>query len=254
MDGIKRRFVLAMLLGMLGVSAHAKTSDTPVFGVWSAQRGGQAGVFALERLPCPRGEKGACNSPLLSALSARGRGAVDPFQRSTARSQAKRHHVVFKNTKRVKTTARSDVSTRRDMRAFARSGSVLVLNDTANQLFDIDFDAPGETAPAQLDVLAALVSDVSPVPLPDTPLLDTAAGGLGDSAYVALYDFDDEMGGAGESGVQEISSLVSARSLLAANVAVPEPGTLVLVGVGLLALRLRWRRGQSHTLVGPDCA
>jgi hypothetical protein len=253
MDGIKRRFALAMLSGALSLSAHAKTSDTPAFGVWLAQRGGQSGAFAQERLPCPRGDKGACDSPLLSALSARGRGAVDPFKRSAQSSESKRRHVVFKNTKRVKTTAQSDLGTRHDMRAFAHSGSVLVLNDTANQLFDFDFDAPGESAPAQLEVLAALVSEVSPVPMPDAPLLDTAAGGLGDSAYVALYDFDDELGGAGESAVQEISSLVSARSLLAANVAVPEPGTLALVGAGLLALCLRWRRGQSDAVSEPNC-
>jgi hypothetical protein len=130
------------------------------------------------------------------------------------------------------------------MSAFGGSSLFMVVNDTGKNLLGINLDEPGVTLPDQVETLSDFVATVDQKTPPTDTLLADAAGGVGNSAFVSLYDFEDE-GGSGEAqgGAQEISSLLGTQSLLASAAAIPEPGSLLLIGAALLALRIS-RRGR----------
>jgi len=241
MEGRKLILTLILAGSTAFAPAYARTSDAPAFGVWLAQWARNTRLITHERLPCLRADKGACNgafsSPVAGSGAASRKGAVDPFAKNTA---SKRHKVVLKNAKRVHARAGQAAGGLQNLSAFAKSGRFLVLNDRGNNLLGIDLDEPAEVTPAEVKTLTGFVAEVEAPIASDDTLLGDAAGGVGNSAYVSLYDFEDEVS-AGETqrGFQEITSLLGAQSLLASAAAVPEPGSLLLIGTGLLALRLR---------------
>ena len=239
----KLLFALLIAASALSTPVYAKTSDSPVFNIWAAQWASLAGHARAERLPCLRSDQHACTRALSSAVTGapnvRHTGAVDPFVRPSHTVRTSMRHVVYKNAARIKPTARRLPFGRSNGGAFARSRPTMLLSDNGRRMLDVNLDQFGVVQPPAVETLADYVTAVEPnPPLSTTPLTD-ASGSLGDSAYVSLYDFDD--GGAPSSGethrgLQEITSLLDAKSTLAAATSVPEPGTALLIGVGLMAL------------------
>ena len=113
----------------------------------------------------------------------------------------------------------------------------------SNRLLTVAPGADHESAGVTVRSLGTYLKDMQLRTDEPTPVVTDVAAGVGNNAYGALYDFEDE-GGVGENqrGFQEISSLVGAQALLLTSAAVPEPGTLLLIGAGLLALRLATQR------------
>ena len=255
----KLLFALLIAASPLLTPVYAKTSDSPVFNIWAAQWASLAGQKRAERLPCVRSDQHACTHALSSAVTgapnARHTGAVDPFARPSHTVRTTMRHVVYKNSARIKSTARQLPFARSNAGAFARSLPTMLLSDSGRRMLDVNLDQFNEVQPPAVETLADYVTAVEPNPLLNTTPLTDASGGLGDSAYVSLYDFDD--GGAPSSGethrgLQEITSLLDAKSTLAAATSVPEPGTGLLIGVGLMALlgRRRLERVGPNTGLG----
>lgn len=242
----KLLFALLIAASPLLTPVYAKTSDLPVFNIWAAQWASLAGQTRAERLPCLRSDQHACARALSSAVTgapnARHTGAVDPFTRPSHTVRTTMRHVVYKNSARIRPTARQQPFGRSD--AFARSLPTMLLSDNGRRRLDVNLDPSGVVQPTAVETLADYVTAVEPNPSLNTnPLTDTS-GGLGDSAYVSLYDFDDSgapSSGETHRGLQEITSLLDAKSTLAAATSVPEPGTGLLIGVGLMALLGRGR-------------
>lgn len=250
MDGLKLILALLVVGSTVLAPAYAKTNDTPYFAIWLSQWANNARQTSYERLPCLRADKNACGSPISSSVvgtrAAKGKvkskGTVDPFTRAKHATRTARRQVVLKNAKRRSASANQLSSAAQLMNPFARSGRFLILNDNIANPLGINLDEPEQTLPKQVETLSDFVKEVEMVAPPADNLLADAAGGTGDSAYGALYDFDDEAGAdTAQRGFQEIPSLLGAQSLLASAAAVPEPGSLILIGTGLLALRIRHR-------------
>lgn len=237
------RLAMALLIAssQLLVPVHAKISDAPNFNIWGSHWGPLAGRPQAERVPCLRADKHACSrafsSPVTGARSTNKRSA-EPQARPTQSIRTSKQRVVYKNAKRIRAMAG---------RSFAQThgfiaGNVLptlLLSETSGRLLDVSLEQPDQAQTATVEALADYVSTVKADPPSNSTLLNDATGGLGNNAYVALYDFDNETslgGGETTGGFQEISSLLDAGSLRAAA-SVPEPGTAVLLGAGLLILR-----------------
>ncbi len=115
-------------------------------------------------------------------------------------------------------------------------------------------NAPSDqTPPLDVPALETFLSDVTPPENNEAPVVTDVAAGVGNNAYGALYDFEDD-GSVDENqrGFQEISSLLAPPTLLAAATQVSEPGTMLLLGGALLALRLspQRRSGRGALLPG----
>lgn len=242
----KLLFALLIAASQLFTPVYAKISDLPVFSIWLSQWSPLGGQTRAERLPCLRAAKDACShgfSPSVNgAANALRAGSVDPFARPSHTVRTTKRHVVYNNTARIKFTARQIPFASSNAGAVARLRPTLLLSDNGRRMLDVNLDQPGMVQPTAVETLADYVVAVDPNPLSNTNLLTDATSGLGDSAYLSLYAFDDgdaASGGETAGGVQEITSLLDARSTLAAATSVPEPGTCLLLGVGLLALRGR---------------
>ncbi len=245
MDGIKLILTLVVVSSTAFMPADAKTSDTPVFDIWLSQWANNAHQITHERLPCLRADKGACSGAFSSSVAgnraAKRTGAVEPFSHPRHASRSARRQVVFKNANRVETTTAPMGGAFQSMGAVARTSRFLILNDTDNKLLGIDLDEPGETLPSEVETLAGFVGEAEQETPTDDKLLASTAAGVGDSAFVSLYAFEDDSGtGETQRGLQEITSLVGAQSVLASAASVTEPGSLLLIATGLLvALRVR---------------
>ena len=239
MNGIKlTRLVLLVVCGMLFSNAHARTSDPHGFGVWLAQWAQHARDLRNERLPCLRGDRSNCNSAFAdgSGGSAR-KGQVDPFKRSLS---TKRYKVKFKQPKRISNQTWRSIATYGGLGSWVSGGQFLILNDNPAKLLGID--AKGRNSDPQVQQLTAYMEDITPPVVTTDPLITTVAAGVGNNAFGALYDFEDEgVVGENQRGFQEISSLAGAQGLITAAADVPEPSTMTLIGAGLLILRLRTR-------------
>ena len=246
MAGLKLILALAVACSSVFAPVYAKTIDPPYFAIWLTQWAKNARHISYERLPCLRADKNACGSPFSSPVAstrgAKAKGKVDPFARPKHATRTARRQVVLKNGKRLSASANQLSSAAQLVNPFARTGRFLILNDNPANPLDINLDEPEQTRPKQVGTLSDFVKEVEVATPADSNLLADAAGGTGDSAYGALYDFEDEAGaGTTQRGFQEIPSLLGAQSLLASAATVPEPGSLILIGTGLLALRMRHR-------------
>lgn len=251
------KYIAALLLvgSQLLAPVFATTNDAPLFNIWFDQWAKFAGLSQVQRLPCLRAGTRTCSGLFASAVAgahdSRRAGAVNPFAKPKHTMRTVKRRVVFKNTARVKSplhkTSASEVSSGR----FSGTASYLVLSDGGRNILGVDLDQPDDAPPTEIDTLANYVAEVdSNLPRPHAPtptsgnnLLTDATGGVGDSAFVSLYDFEDESGnptgnGEAQRGFQEIPSLLNAPTSLAA-IAVPEPGTLLLLGLGLLVWQAR---------------
>ena len=248
MAGLKLILALAVACSSVFAPVYAKTIDPPYFAIWLSQWAKNARQISYERLPCLRADKNACGSAFSSSVAgtraakAKGKGKVDPFARPKHATRTARRQVVLKNGKRLSASANQLSSAAQLVNPFARTGRFLVLSENPANPLGINLDEPEQTLPKQVEALSQFVAEVELPTPPDNTLLADAAGGTGDSAYGALYDFEDEAGaGTTQRGFQEIPSLLGAQSLLASAATVPEPGSLILIGTGLLALRMRHR-------------
>ena len=257
MDGLKLILALLVAGSTVLAPAYAKTNDTPYFAIWLSQWAKNARQTSYERLPCLRADKNACGNPISSSVvgtrAAKGKvkskGTVDPFTRAKHATRSARRQVVLKNAKRLSASANQLSAVAQLMNPFARSGRFLILNDNIANPLDINLDEPEQTLPTQVEMLSDFVKEVEMATLPTNNLLADATGGTGDSAYGALYDFDDEAGAdTTQRGFQEIPSLLGAQSLLASAAAVPEPGSLLLIVTGMLALRIHQRARCAGTV------
>jgi hypothetical protein len=235
-------FALLVVASQLFYPVYAKISDLPAFSLWSAQWAPIAGQTRVERLPCLRGAKHSCgggSSSLKSTRNADRVGSVDPFARSTHTLRTTRRQAVFKKPARVNTkSAYAQFKTRASTRFFP----TMLLSDHSLQTLDIRPAYPDIAQAAEVETLAEYVAAVEPSAPSSTSLAGEVTGGLGDSAYVALYDFDDSSapnGGETTGSFEEITTLLDVNSSRAAATAVPEPKTCLLIGVSLLALRAR---------------
>ena len=82
---------------------------------------------------------------------------------------------------------------------------------------------------------------------PQAPALVAALGGVGDSAYGTLYNFDDENGGDTLRTLPELPTVLAASPVVVAA-AVAEPNALALLALGLVVGWRRTRRGRATAL------
>ncbi|MCC6707720.1 MAG: hypothetical protein IT492_09180 [Gammaproteobacteria bacterium] len=245
MNGTRLFTVLALALFSLSFMspASARTSDAPAFGVWLAQWAQYGRRNATERLPCLGSGKANCNSVFSSSAAARKSVA---HKRSTRKAvKAKRHKVAMKHVKRVKASTRVAP---KDLAGFTWAGGALVLANAAHgKLLTIAPDAEHDNAGVETQALSAFLDDADRPAQDELAVVPDVAAGVGNNAYAALYDFEDN-GGAGENqrGFQEISSLASEPAVLLAAVNVPEPASVLLVGGAMLVLRLTTRRRDQR--------
>lgn len=235
---------LLIVASQLFNPVFAKTSDLPAFSLWAAQWAPIAGQTRVERLPCLRAAQHACSGVRV----AKHRGAVDPFARPSHTMRTSRRHVGYKNTARIQ----ANTYWQFDRAAWGRFTPTMILSDGGRRVVNINLAAADIAQPATLETLTDYVTAVAPSPPPATNLLGEAISGLGDSAYVALYDFDDSSA-AGETtgGFEEITTLLDAHSTRAPATAVAEPRTWLLLGVSWFAVlacgRVKSARvGLSH--------
>lgn len=253
MDGLKLILALVVTGSTVFAPAYAKTNDAPYFAIWLSQWEEIGRQVSYERLPCLRADKNACGSPISSLAvatsTAKGKGKVDPFSRPTHATRSARRQVVLKNAKRMSTPANQLSSAARLKNPLAATGSFLIMSENSANPLAINLDEPEQTLPKQVETLSAFVKEVEVATPPDNNRLADAAGGTGDSAYGALYDFEDEAGAdTTQRGFHEIPSLLGAQSLLASAAAVPEPGSLLLIITGMLALRIQQRARCAGTV------
>lgn len=242
----KHLFAMLVVASQLFAPVYAKISDLPAFSLWAAQWGPIGGQTRVERLPCLRATNRACGGALSSSLGAthhaQRAGSVDPFRHPARTVRKTRQHVVFKKRARMKTNSANMQFGAAASRQFSPR---MLLSDGGRQVLDINLAQVEIPQPAEVATLAEYVTAVEPSEPPAASLVGEATGGLGDSAYVALYDFEDgttPTGGETSGRFEEITTLLDANSTRAAITAVPEPKTYLLIGVGLLAWRARGRR------------
>lgn len=237
--------VALVLTSAVVLPAGARTSDAPTFGVWLAQWAQYGRHNANERLPCLRADKAQCDR-VFSSRSAHQTTA----RKHTAKS--KRHKLAIKKLKRVKSRGHAASASVQNLGAFSwTSGGLLLADGGVGRMLTIDPGTGPGGAPLDVPALDGFLGDLAPPPGSDAPAVTDAAAGVGDNAYGALYDFEDD-GAVGENprGFQEISSLLAPQTVLAAASQVPEPGTVLLVGGALLAMRLaRQRRSPRGALL-----
>ena len=243
------KLCLALLIfgSQLFTPVYAKLSDLPASNLWSSQWGALAGHPRAERLPCLRAAKGACSrafsSSVTGARNTRKAGAVDPFARPSHTVRTTKHRVVMNNTARIRATARRAGYGLINASVADSVLPNLLLSDNGGRVLDVSLDQPDTMQAVTVETLADYVATVEAKPSSNTSLLNDATGGLGNNAYVSLYDFDEGASvssGETSAGFQEITSLLDASSTRAAA-SVPEPGTWLLLGAGLLVLRTRGR-------------
>ncbi len=244
------KLFFAMLIAgsQLLTAADARISDLPASNIWGSQWGTLAGSSRLERLPCLRADKGACSRAFSSSVTGSRRtrkaGSIDPFARPAHTVRTAKQRVVYKNATRIRaTTRRAGFNQANDV---APRGVLpnLLLSDSGAGLLDVSLDQSEVVQPAAVETLAEYVSTVGADPPADSALLNDATGGLGNNAYVSLYDFDDGTtvsSGETSGGFKEITSLLDANSTRAAT-SIPEPRTCLLLGAGLLIWRIRGRK------------
>ncbi len=236
-----RLLALALSIASLATPAAARTTDTPTFGVWMAQWAQYGRQSAAERLPCLRADKTSCKGAFSSSLAARASG---PSSHAAKSAKPKRYDLNRKGAQRAKVTNYTTSTAANAPSPFSWVSGGLVLSFAgSNRLLTVAPGADHESAGVTVRSLGTYLKDMQLRTDEPTPVVTDVAAGVGNNAYGALYDFEDE-GGVGENqrGFQEISSLVGAQALLLTSAAVPEPGTLLLIGAGLLALRLATQR------------
>lgn len=233
----KLLFALLLLAAQTLPVASARPTDQSYFTAWMLQVYRASAEYHLDRLPC-RTSIASCGGLTKKAKLRKRGGKVDPFTQRKLKA---------KNVKRVQAGRHKGSVAESGAQVFAMPAGFLVLSDAGRDLLGVDVDNPGATPP-RVDALAGYVDQLHrPVPRSAAD----ATGGVGDSAYGALYDFDDEGGGETQRGFVEIPSLLSVPA--AAVAAIPEPGTLLLCGAGLLGWYAR-RRGPRLASAAPRIA
>lgn len=251
MDGLKLILALLIAGSIVLAPAYAKTNDAPYFAIWLSPLAKSARHISYERLPCLRAGKNACGNPISSAIVGThpAKGKVDPFTRPKNATRSTRRQVVLKNATRVAAPAHQLSAAAQLISPFVRTDRFLILNENIANPLDINVDEPEQIVPTQVEMLSDFVKEVEMATIPGNNLLADATGGTGDTAYGVLYDFEDEAGAdATQRGFQEIPSLLGAQSLLASAAAVPEPGALLLIITGMLALRIHQRARCADTV------
>ena len=232
-----------VLAALLLVSAHtlptvhATAVDQSFFNTWMMQVMRASGARQLERLPCRAAASVACTGLARNGAKAAARkraGKVDPFATPTHTSRSGNRQAVANTARRVLASGRKGSVLETGSQSFAIPPGFLVLSDAGRELLGVNVEAPAANPP-RVDALAGYVDELQQAPPPRT--LADASGGVGDSAYGALYDFDDEGGNETQRGFVEIPTVLAAPA--GAIAAVPEPGTLLLLAAGLLGWRAR---------------
>lgn len=222
-----------LMCGLATGPALARVVDQPFFTLWAMRTGGAEGS-ALERLPC-RQSPDLCARKGKTLETRKRLGKVDPFAERLARKT--------RQARRTQATTK----TRRASPAAPRHGGslMMVLSASGPRRLEVDLGRPGTTGNDIAALRHYLGKRVTRRPV--APALTAALGGVGDSAYGTLYNFDDEPGGDTLRGLPELPSVLAASPVVAAA-AVAEPNALALLALGLLVGWRRARPGRAPVL------
>ncbi len=229
-----RNTLLLMSLLMCGMAAGPTTAqvvDKSFFGLWNMKIAGASGS-ALDRLPC-RQAPSLCARKGKTLETRKRLGKVDPFAKRLA---SKNSHA-----------RRSKATTRRVTLSAPGNRGVLMMmvSDSGPRRFEVDLAQP-QAIGNDIEPLRRYLAKRAPRS-PAAPTVTTALGGVGDSAYGTLYNFDDETGAATLRGLPELPSVLAASPVVAAA-AVAEPNALALLALGLIACWRRARQGRARVL------
>lgn len=228
-----RNTLLLMSLLMCGLAAGpatARVADQSFFTLWNMKLAGPQGS-TLQRLPC-RQAPNLCARKGKTLETRKRLGKVDPFAKRLARK-----------TKQVR---RSKATKTRRM-SFAAPGNggslMMMLSASGPRRLEVDLAQPQTTAD-NVESLRHYLGKRA-VRRPQAPALVAALGGVGDSAYGTLYNFDDENGGDTLRTLPELPTVLAASPVVVAA-AVAEPNALALLALGLVVGWRRAARPRDH--------
>ncbi|MGE0859856.1 MAG: hypothetical protein AB7I01_12265 [Gammaproteobacteria bacterium] len=214
-----------LMCGLAAGPATARVVDQSFFALWNMKLAGPEGK-ALQRLPC-RQAPSLCARKGKTLETRKRLGKVDPF--------AKRLASKTKHARRSKATTR-----RMTLAAPGNRGVLLMMvSDSGPRRLEVNLAQPQATGNNVESLRHYLGKRATRRPV--TPALTAALGGVGDSAYATLYNFDDETGGDTLRKLPELPTVLAASPVVAAA-AVAEPNALALLGLGLI---LGWRRARQ---------
>ncbi|MBX9605617.1 MAG: hypothetical protein K2Y51_05305 [Gammaproteobacteria bacterium] len=231
-----RNTLLLMSLLMCGLAAGpatARVADQSFFALWNMKVAGPQGS-TLQRLPC-RQAPNLCARKGKTLETRKRLGKVDPFANRLARK-----------TKRVRRTKATTTTRRMSFAAPGSGGSLMMmLSASGPRRLEVDLAQPQTTAD-NVESLRHYLGKRA-VRRPQAPALVAALGGVGDSAYGTLYNFDDENGGDTLRTLPELPTVLAASPVVVAA-AVAEPNALALLALGLVVGWRRTRRGRATAL------
>lgn len=221
-----------LMCGLVAGPATARVADQPFFSLWSMKVTGPEGS-ALQRLPC-RQAPSLCARTGKTLETRKRLGKVDPFAQRLARKT--------KHARRSKATTTRRLS----FAAPGTSGSLMMmLSASGPRRLEVDLAEP-QTTGGNVESLRHYLGKRA-VRRPQAPALVAALGGVGDSAYGTLYNFDDETGGDTLRTLPELPTVLAASPVVAAA-AVAEPNALALLALGLVVGWRRARQGRAPML------
>lgn len=215
-----------LVCGLATGPAMARVVDQPFFTLWTMRTAGTDGS-ALERLPC-RLNPNLCARKGKTLETRKRLGKVDPFAKRLARKTRQARRTQATTMRRASPAAPDN------------GGSLMmVLSASGPRRLEVDLGRPRTTG-NDIEALRHYLGKRA-MRRPAAPALTAALGGVGDSAYGTLYNFDDETGGDTLRGLPELPSVLSTSPVVAAA-AVAEPNALALLALGLL---VGWRRSRQ---------
>lgn len=225
--------VSLLLCGLAAGPATARVVDQSFFALWNMRVADPEGK-AIQRLPC-RQAPSLCARKGKTLETRKRLGKVDPFAKRLARKT--------QPARRSKATA----TTRR--MSFAAPGNggslMMMLSASGPRRLEVDLAEPRTTG-GNVESLRHYLGKRA-TRRPASPVLTAALGGVGDSAYGTLYNFDDETGGDTLRKLPELPTVLAASPVVAAA-AVAEPNALALLALGLVVGWRRARQGRALTL------
>ena len=216
-----------LMCGLAAGPATARVADQSFFALWNMKLAGHE-VSTLQRLPC-RQAPSLCARKGKTLETRKRLGKVDPFANRVARK-----------TKQVRWSKATTMTRRMSFAAPGNGGSLMMmLSASGPRRLEVDLAQPRTTAD-NVESLHHYLGKRA-VRRPQAPALVAALGGVGDSAYGTLYNFDDENGGDTLRTLPELPTVLAASPVVAAA-AVAEPNALALLALGLV---VGWRRARQ---------